>query len=161
MARLSEDQWEDVFADWHTGRYSKNELSKKYNVSHTAVNKKLKGVEPKHKDKVSELTRIKTELAEESCKEVSAVEREVEEATKHLQFIKNATLKNLSSMTRKIDTFETAKDHKDAQDAIDKGAVTLGVAQRHASTPQVAIQNNQQTNQPIQIVIEGEGESDS
>lgn len=94
MARLTADQWESLEADFHTGQYSKNELSKKYNVSHTSVNKRLKGVEPKHKEKVSTISAMKAELSLESFKEVSAVETAIEKRTKHILLFENSALEN-------------------------------------------------------------------
>ena len=43
------------------------------------------------------------------------------------------------------------KDLKDLADAVDKTAITLGVAQRHANAPQVAIQNNNTAQSAVQV----------
>ena len=48
-----------------------------------------------------------------------------------------------------VDVEHTAKDHKDLADAIDRTAITLGVAERHAPKNDVnlaLLQNNNNTN---------------
>jgi len=143
MARLTDTDRENILADFHTGGYSNNELAKKYNTTHTTINKLVKGLEPKNKEIVSRQIANNTELATQSFKEVSAVETLVKEKTRHLEFITNLTLKNLKVMSKKIDEDATIFDHKAIQDTILVGAKTLGV---HEDKPQVAIQNNQINN---------------
>lgn len=109
MARLTDDQWESLEADWHTGQYSKNELSKRYNISHTSVNKRLKGVEPKHLEKVSTISTMKAELAKESFKEVSAVETAIDERTKHLVLFNNSALENQRKANLAINSIKDDK----------------------------------------------------
>lgn len=94
MPRLTEDQKEQILAEWHTGQFSVRDLARKYKTSHTTVGKIVKGLEPKHKEKVDALVAVKTALAEESCQEVDAVNRVVEEQTRHLMMFQNAALKN-------------------------------------------------------------------
>jgi hypothetical protein len=94
LARLNKDQKEDLLAEFHTGQYSNNELAKRHNVSHTTVNKMTKGIEPKHKEKVSTISTMRADLSTESFKEVSAVEKAIEEKTKHIIFFQNSALKN-------------------------------------------------------------------
>jgi len=94
MARLTDAQREDILADFHTGQYSNNQLGKKYNTSHTTINKIVKGLAPKNKDKVSTISAMRAELSEQSFKEVSAVETEIEKRTKHLIFFENSALQN-------------------------------------------------------------------
>ena len=102
MARLTETKKEDLLADFHTGEYSNNELAKKYDTSHTTVNKIVKGLEPKHKDKVSTIIVMRAELSQESFKEVSAVETAIENRTKHLLFFTNSALKNQTLANKKL-----------------------------------------------------------
>ena len=110
MARPTAEQWENLIADFHTGAFSKNELAEKYDLSHTAVNKRLKGIEPKHKDKVSTLISIKSDLAHESFKEVSAVETIVAEKTKHLLLFQNSALKNQKKANELLELTDDMKD---------------------------------------------------
>lgn len=94
MARLTDDQRERILADFHVGK-SQNELAKIYEVSPATINRLCKGLAPKHADKVNALTRIKTELADESECQVNAIHREVDERTKHIQFFTHAAITNV------------------------------------------------------------------
>lgn len=148
MARLTDKDRELILADWHTGQYSHSELGKRYNTSHVTIGKICKGIEPKHADKVTAQIAIKTALADESYKEVTAIERVVEEKTRHLQFLHNATLKNISVMAKKLNEDASISDHKTAQDAIHKAGQTLGVIEQFAKSGDVnvsataGVQNN-------------------
>ena len=42
MARLSKEEWIQLKADYVTGLYSVRELAKKYDISHSAINKKIR-----------------------------------------------------------------------------------------------------------------------
>jgi hypothetical protein len=133
VARLTDEDRENILADWHTGQYSHSELGKRYNTSHVTIGKICKGIEPKHADKVTAQIAIKTALADESYKEVTAIERVVDEKTRHLQFLHNATLKNVSVMSKKINEGMTVAEHKMAQDTIHKAGQTLGVVEQFST----------------------------
>ena len=77
MARLTDEDKESILAEFHTGVYSNNELAKRWNTSHTTVNKIVKDLKPKNSGIVSSQIANRTELAEQSFKEVSAVETAV------------------------------------------------------------------------------------
>lgn len=139
MARLTDEDRENILADWHTGQYSHSELGKRYNTSHVTIGKICKGIEPKHADKVTAQIAIKTALADESYKEVTAIERVVDEKTRHLQFLHNATLKNISVMAKKLNEDATIQDHKQAQEAIHKAGQTLGVIEQFAKSGDVNV----------------------
>lgn len=100
MARLNDDQRAKIMADFHAGK-SQNELAKKYEVSPATINKLCKGIEPKNIEKVNALTRIKTELAEQSEYEVNAIHSEVEERTRHIMFFNSAAVKNVKEAMEK------------------------------------------------------------
>lgn len=140
MARLTDEDRENILALFHTGEYSNNDIAKKYNTSHTTINKITKNLTPKHKDKVSTLVSIKSELSKESFKEVQAVETLVEEKTKHLKLINDNATKLAQKINIMTDEVCEAKDIKDLVDANDKLSITLGVNQRHANS-QVNISN--------------------
>jgi len=128
VARLSREEWESLEADYHTGEYSKNELALKYGISHTAVNKRLKGVEPKNKDKVSALISIKTDLFRQSFKNRNAVETIVEEKTKHLLYFQNASLKNQELANNALYALEktlNSIDNEQERDAIAMKSITI------------------------------------
>lgn len=150
MARLTDEDRENILALFHTGEYSNNDIAKKYNTSHTTINKITKNLTPKHKDKVSTLVSVKSELAKESFKEIQAVETLVEEKTKHLKLINDNATKLAQKINVMTDEVCEAKDIKDLVDANDKLSITLGVNQRHANS-QVNISNTNATQTNIEL----------
>lgn len=146
MARLTEDDREKMLADFHAGK-SQREIARKYEVSQATVNKLCKGIEPKNVDKVNALTRIKTELAEQSVHEVNAVNTEVDERMKHILFFNNAAVRNVkAAMDLECSTqFEI----KARAETILKGKeVVLG------KQPETAIQINNETQHPkLEVVL--------
>ena len=154
LARLSVEQWELLEADYHTGRYSKNQLAEKYNLTHTAVNKRLKDIAPKFQELVSTQIAIKSELSSQSFKQVSAIETAVEEALKNKDLIYTAQQKALRKATDMIDEIDSASDLKCIIDGIDRASLTLKVNERHAPKTDIALTNAQQNNEQtiIQIV---------
>lgn len=146
MARLTEEDREKMLADFHAGK-SQREIARKYEVSQATVNKLCKGIEPKNVDKVNALTRIKTELAEQSVHEVNAVNTEVDERMKHILFFNNAAVRNVkAAMDLECSTqFEI----KARAETILKGKeVVLG------KQPETAIQINNETQHPkLEVVL--------
>ena len=61
-----------------------------HKTSKTTISNITQGLTPKHKDKVDTIVAVKTELYEESGQEVDAVNREIEERTKHLILFQNS-----------------------------------------------------------------------
>lgn len=94
MARLTDDQRELILADFHTGQYTNRELGEKYNTSHVTIGKIVKGLEPKHKDKVTTISAMTAELHQESYQEVTAVTKEIDKRTKHILLFETSALKN-------------------------------------------------------------------
>ena len=135
-----------MLADFHAGK-SQREIARKYEVSQATVNKLCKGIEPKNVDKVNALTRIKTELAEQSVHEVNAVNTEVDERMKHILFFNNAAVRNVkAAMDLECSTqFEI----KARAETILKGKeVVLG------KQPETAIQINNETQHPkLEVVL--------
>ena len=149
MARLKEDQWETLEADYHTGMYSKNQLAEKYEISHTAVNKRLKDIKPKFQDLVSTQIAIKAELSEQSFKQVSAIETVVSEAMKNRNLVFGVTQKAMKKLQNMIDNTDNPNDIKTIIDASDKASLTLGVNPRFANT-----QIQQNNNMSIEVEID-------
>ena len=94
MARLTDDQRELVLADFHTGELTNRELGKKYNTSHVTIGKIVKGLIPKHKEKVTTISMMTAELHQESYQEVTAVTKAIDKRTKHLMLFENSALEN-------------------------------------------------------------------
>jgi len=136
MARLTDKDRELILADFHVGK-SQNELAKIYEVSPATINKLCKGLVPKNAGKVNTLTRIKTEMAGQSECEVNAIEKEVDERTKHILFFDSAALTNVRESL--ATPCENQNDYRARADTISKGrADVLG----KAPDTQVNIQNN-------------------
>jgi len=134
MARLNDEQRAKIMADFHAGK-SQNELAKRYEVSPATINKLCKGVEPKNVEKVNTLTRINTELAEQSEYEVNAIHSEVEERTRHVMFFNSAAVKNVSEAMKKDCTSQF--EYRARAETILKGRETV-----LGKTPDTAIQIN-------------------
>lgn len=149
MPRLTDDDREKILADFHAGK-SQNELAKRYGVSPATINKLCKGVEPKHIEKVNTLTRVVTEVAEQSEYEVNAIHSEVAERTKHIAFFNSAALKNVNAAVKKITEETSQVEHRMLADTILKGRETV-----LGKTPDTAIQiNSQQKESPkLEIVL--------
>lgn len=149
MARLTDEQKEQIVADFHVGK-SQNELAKIYQVSKATINKLCKGMTPKHLEKVNTLTRIKTELAAESEQQVNAVHREVDERTRHLAYFNDAsyrvTQKALQILDERGDISPADVRHVSEVVAKQREGV-LGKA------PDTAIQINNSVEQPREIRI--------
>ena len=94
MARLTSEQKEIILADWHTGQYSQRKLAERHKVSSRTVNILVKVLIPKHKDKVNASVAINTALAFESKHEVNAVNREIDERTRHMILFQNSAIRN-------------------------------------------------------------------
>lgn len=146
MARLTDDDRQKILADFHAGK-SQNALAKKYEVSTATINKLCKGVEPKHLEKVNTLTRINTELADESEYEVNAIHREVDERTRHILFFTNAAVRNVRAAME----LECASQFeiKARAETILKGKETV-----LGKTPDTAVQiNNTQQHPNLEVVL--------
>lgn len=141
MARLTNEEWESLEADYHTGIYSKNELAKKYDVTHTAVNKRLRGIEPKFQQLVSSQIAINTELQSQSFKQVSAIETAVSESMRRATLVYSIQEKALAKAEIMLDQIDSPSDLKTIVDAVDKASVTLKVSDRHAKNTEVNISN--------------------
>ena len=145
MARLNDEQRAKIMAEFHAGK-SQNELAKRYEVSPATINKLCKGVEPKNVEKVNTLTRINTELAEQSEYEVNAIHSEVEERTRHVMFFNSAAVKNVSEAMKKDCTSQF--EYRARAETILKGRETV-----LGKTPDTAIQINNAVEAPTLNVI--------
>ena len=134
MARLNDDQREKILAQFHAGA-SQNELAKRFEVSPATINKLCKGIEPKNVDKVNTLTRIKTELAEQTEHEVNAVQKEVDERMKHILFFNSAAIRNVQEAMN--EPCASQQDFRARAETIVKGRETV-----LGKSPETAVQIN-------------------
>ena len=109
MARLTDDQRELILADFHTGQYTQQALGEKYNTSHVTIGKIVKGLEPKHKDKVTTISTMTAELHRESYKEVTAVTKAIDRRTQHILLFENSALENQRKANLAISKIEDEK----------------------------------------------------
>lgn len=140
---LSNKEILELSAEHKTGRYSQRELAKRFNISPAYVNKIVKNIDKIDEEVVNAGIAYKTALASRDEHSVNAIENTVNEATKHLAYINNLTLKNLSVMAKKINEDTTIAEHKMISEAVDKSAITLKVAERHAPKMEVKQELNQ------------------
>ena len=132
MARLTPGQRELILADYHTGHYTQRELAKKYEVSTRTINNLVKGLEPKHEDKVNAMVAVARELSKESTTEVNAVNTIVNKKIDRENLIFGNAEKLANKLFTMIDQIDTPNDALTIANANDKLAVTLKVADRHA-----------------------------
>ena len=123
-----------VIASWKTGSFkSYTAIAKHFKIS-TKTAQKIIGDNAQDNADVVALG-IEYEKAKKSTKnphEIKAIEKVVDDATKHLEFFKQATLKNASVMMKKVDEKMPIHEHKAVQDTLDKGLISMGLAERHA-----------------------------
>ena len=134
MARLTDDTKQKILADFHAGM-TRRGISRKYEISPATVNKLCNGIEPKNVDKVIALSRIKTELAEQSVHEVNAVNTAVDERTKHVLFFNSAAIRNVKEAMD--EPCNNQHEFKARAETIAKGRETV-----LGKTPDTAIQIN-------------------
>lgn len=171
MARLTDKQREDIINQFHLG-ISQYQLAKDFDVSPATVNKLVKGLTPKLKEKVNEAVAIKSALFGESERLVNAFESKVNEICRFRGIIQNLTEKALKkaddilesgTVEEKINIgdgmqkFEqrtlNTNDIKNIVELSDKASITLGVNPRGGSV-EVNNANIIQENKKIEIVVE-------
>ena len=149
MARLTDDQRELILADFHTGQYTIRQLASMHKIGKTTISNITKGIKPKHKDKVDTIVAVKTELYEESGHEVDAVNREIEERTKHLVLFQTSAARNqvaANKVLKKIEDKEKAEEKDlyslDAHSRITQRNKETVLGKDKTVDVGVAIQNN-------------------
>lgn len=179
MAKLTDRQKNNILAKWHTGTYTKTELAKAYKVSESNIRKIVGNEQPKNADIVEAQYNLENfKKCEKSATEINAINTAVKEKLKEYQDkeklrenVFNSQLKVLDKINFAMENHKPVQkvgvgngmqelqeveygssDYKNFAEAIDKAAVTLEVAPRHANS-QVNIQNTnaQQNNIPIKI----------
>jgi len=155
MARLTNEDRELILADFHTGQFSIRELAIKHTIGKTTIANICKGIEPKNKIIVDTLVAVHTELSEQSGQEVDSVQKIVDKKTEHLKLINDNATKLANKLSIMADQIDTPTDLKTLTEANDKLAITLKVAERHASKIDVTQQQMQSNNTaPIIEVVE-------
>ena len=113
MPRLTDEQREQILADWSTGHYSQNQLAKNYNVSPSVINKMCKGVEQHNKDLVNTKTTVETQMHAKSEYEVNSIHKAVEERTRLLKLFTDSAewnQKEANKAAKEVVATEKPKD---------------------------------------------------
>jgi len=153
MARLTDEDRELILADYHTGHYTQRELAKKYEVSTRTINNTVKGIEPKHADKVNAMVSVARELSKESTTEVNAVNTVVDKRISRENLIFGNAEKLANKLFTMADQIDTPNDLKTLSEANDKLAITLKVADRHAPKIDVTqLQQQGSTTTTVEII---------
>ena len=139
MAKATQADWEKAKALFEAGK-SLSAINSETGIDRATVSKRAKkdgwekGI---YQQLIVDSARVKAEISTLDSTVLSVVEKEIEERTKHLQFFTHATLKNMSSMMKKIGDDTAIIEHKIAQAALkDAKETVLG------KTPDTAIQIN-------------------
>lgn len=154
-----------IVNEFRTGKFSQRDLAKRHGVSVGLVNKLTKGNDKAFNEVVNAQMTINTATLLLSESEMNAIVNVANELTFNTSLITNATQMNLVRMTQHlaknqrmekvgagdgVQRFEPVElgsaDYKNLQDAIDKAAITLKVADRHAPKVEVNNTNAQQNN---------------
>ena len=154
MARLTDKQREDIRNQLILGE-SQYSIARDYEVSSATVNKIFKTISEDEflvKEVKGEIA-IKSKLSSQSESLVKAFDTKVNDELRRQNLVFNASEKALVKLSSLIDDIDEAQDMKHLVDAIDKASITLGVNQRHASSPTINNANMQETNIPMQINI--------
>ncbi len=171
MAKLTDNNKSLLIADYHTGKFSQRELAKKYDVSLGTVSKLTKEVNPQNEHLVNAQITVLSAKAMIPPEQMNAIMNTAQEIVYNQGLVTNATQLNLVRMTQCIsDNVKSEKinvgmgaqqfqmvelgssDYLNLQSAIDKAAITLKVADRHAPKSDINITQGQQNNNTPEIV---------
>lgn len=126
---------EVIVRDWRIGKLSIRDLADKHGVSRGKVGELCKGVPKDAAVIVDAGVQYRQALSVHDGRMVDAIEQEVEERTKHIQFFTNAAVTNVKQAMN--DVCDGQADYQRRADTINKGReAVLG------KTPETAIQIN-------------------
>jgi DNA-binding Lrp family transcriptional regulator len=136
---------EAVVTDWRVGQMSQQAIAEKHRISKGAVNKLCKGIEQDGAAIVTAGIQYRQALAGHDDRIVTAIENEVDERVKRMEWLNKAALKNVQeAMSHPC---ENQNDYRARADTISKAKeVVVG------KSPDTAIQVN---TTPTQIIIQG------
>lgn len=175
MAKITDRQKSNIIAKWDTGEYTKTQLSKQYKTSESNIRKIVGKEEPRNAHLVEAGVMLETlKKCDKSANEIQAIDNAIEQRLK-IEFDKdNLKVKIYETQVKAIDKINklleegrykkpikvkngdyevieqcehdlTSSDYKNCVEAIDRASVTLGVNERHSSSSQVEVnQNNSQ-----------------
>jgi hypothetical protein len=127
MARPTKGDWDKAKA-LHEADKSLRQISDETRIDNSNIAKRAKkeewqrGVLPKL---IEDTARVREEFTALLPHQQRVVEDAVIERLKHVEFFKRSTMKNLSTMMRKVDETITIQEHTQAQTALQKGKETI------------------------------------
>ena len=129
---------EAIVRDWRIGRMSIRDLAEEHGVSRGKVGELCKGIPKDASAIVDAGVQYRQALAEHDGRMVDAIEQEVDERTKHIQFFTHAAVTNVKQAM--ADVCDGQADYQRRADTINKGReAVLGKA------PDTAVQINNVT----------------
>ena len=150
MANIKTTQAEWIKCrEYYEAGLSLSKIVEKTGISKTQISKRSnleswsKGTEKEQL--IADAVKVRVAKGTLTEQALSVHDELVDEKTKHIQFLNNLTLKNLSVMGKKINEDMEIIDHRNAQETINKGAERL-----IGKTPDTAIQINNNA-QPVSI----------
>jgi hypothetical protein len=127
MARQTKGDWDKAKALYEADK-SLRQISDETRIDNSNIAKRAKkeewqrGVLPKL---IEDTARVREEFTALLPHQQRVVEDAVIERLKHVEFFKRSTMKNLSTMMRKVDETITIQEHTQAQNALQKGKETI------------------------------------
>jgi uncharacterized protein YerC len=125
--RATLEDWSKAQVLFEIGK-SLNEIQNEVGIDRATISKRAK-TEGWEKQKLQHLVvdsvRVQSEISTLTSTAKDIVENEIDDRLKHLEFFKRSTMKNLSTMMRKIDETITIQEHTQAQNALQKGKETI------------------------------------
>ena len=137
-----------IKAEYETGHKKAIELSKEYDIPRNTISDWIKKgkwiISEQTNEAINKQIEVTEHLAEQTEQTQEAVKKIVDEKTKHITLVTNVQAYAVSLIGKKMKKEGedmSMGDLKTGVEATDKAAMTLGVVRRHATGPQVAIQN--------------------
>lgn len=151
---INPDIAEAVVCDWRLGGMSQREIADKHKLSLGAVNKLVKGKPQDAVDVVNAGVQYHQALHAHGERMVNAIECEVDERTRHIQFFNSAAVKNVQEAMD--EPCANQMDYRARADTISKGReVVLG------KTPDTSVQINNTMFSKVERTIVDPVNSDS
>jgi len=154
--KLSDHDKALIIADYNTGKYSQRDLAGKYNLALTTINKILNKTPPQYEHLVDAQVSLLCAKAYLTREELNAIIAAANDIVFNQGLVTNATQLNLVRLTKLLEKNTkqerdgdniiemelSPNDYRNIQEAIDKAAITLGVAERHAPKTAVSVENS-------------------
>jgi hypothetical protein len=125
--RATIEDWSKAQVLFEIGK-SLTEIQNELGIDRATISKRAKAEgweKQKLQHLVTDSVRVQSEISTLTSTAKGIIEHEIDDKLKHLEFFKRSTMKNLSTMMRKIDETLTIQEHSAAQTALQKGKETI------------------------------------